>query len=80
MGKKIVKVGVGITKSEKVTASAWTNNGGSLSTLTPALRKILTAICIAQMVMIAVTAATLGAFVSSNVSDTISRESAVVWC
>ena len=70
MGVKRVKVGdeTSSTTSEGVRTSAWTDNGGKFSTLSAPLRKVLGVICMGQLVIVAVTAATLGAFINSNVS------------
>ena len=70
MGIKRVKVGdeTSSTTSEGVRTSAWTDNGGTFSTLSAPLRKILAGISISQLVIVVVTAATLGAFINSNVS------------
>ena len=69
MNKK-VKVGVETSKtiSKTATTSAWTDNGGKYNTISRPLRKVLTGIGIGQVLMVVVTAATLGAFVNANVS------------
>ena len=70
MVNKKVTVDVETSKSASTTAttSAWTNNGGKNNTLSGPLRKVLTGIGIGQVLMVVVTAATLGAFVNANVS------------
>ena len=72
---KQVKVGVETTEtiSRTGTMSAWTENGGKINTLSAPLRKVLArkvlaVISIGQLLMVVVTAATLGAFVNANVS------------
>ena len=68
MGKNI-KVGEDRSKAATGTArtSAFINDGRVLNRLTSPLRKVLTGLSIGQVLMVAVTAATLGAFVNSNV-------------
>ena len=56
------------TTSETARSLAWTDNGGKISSLSPSLRKILAGLSIGQLMVVAVSAATLGAFVNSNVS------------
>ena len=77
MGRKVVKVDVQTSKTTSETARslAWTDNGGTMtdnggkiSMLSPALRKVLAGLSIGQLMVVAVSAATLGAFVNSNVS------------
>ena len=68
MGKNM-KVGEDRSKTATETArtSACINDGRVLNRLTSPLRKVLTGLSIGQVLMVAVTAATLGAFVNSNV-------------
>ena len=70
MGRKFVKVDVQTSKTTLETARslAWTDNGGKISTLPPSLRKVLAGLSIGQLMVVAVSAAILGAFVNSNVS------------
>ena len=67
MGKNQVQVAMetSMTTSEQAREPAWTDNGRKINTLTLPFRKVLTGFSIGQFV--AVTAATLGAFVNSNV-------------
>ena len=69
---KSVKVGIMNTKfTSGLTAGSKcaTNNAGQMTTKFPsAALKILTGLCIGQMVMIAAAAGTLGFFVNKNVS------------
>ena len=70
MMNKRVKVGVETSETISRTAStsARTENGGKINTLSAPLRKVLAGISIGQLLMVVVTAATLGAFVNANVS------------
>ena len=66
MGKKAIKLAVNNSKdSAEVTRPAWT--GEKISSLSPSVRKILTGLSVGQIMIVAVSAATLGAFVNSNV-------------
>ena len=67
MGKKGGKVDVQKSKDTLETArtSAWSETDGKIQS--PILRPLLIGLCVAQMIMIAVSSATLGAFVNSNV-------------
>ena len=69
MGKKNIKVGNNLNKhSEMSRTSAWADRGKKTSArLYPSFRHILIGLSVCQMVMVAVSAATLGAFVNSNV-------------
>ena len=69
MGKNKVQVVMETSKttSEQVRTSAWNDNGRKINTLTPLLRKLLTGLSIGQLVIVAISAATIGAFVNSNV-------------
>ena len=64
--KKQLKVDVETSKSipRTATTSAWTDYGGNINTL----RKWLTGISIAQVLVVAATAGTLGLLVNANVS------------
>ena len=56
-----------MTTSVQAREPAWTDNGRKINTLTSPFRKVLTGFSIGQFLIVAVTAATLGAFVNSNV-------------
>ena len=65
MGKK---VGNNATEdSDMSRTSAWSDKGRNQSALSPSFRTILIGLSVGQMIMVAVSAATLGAFVNSNV-------------
>ena len=70
MGRKFVKVDVQTSKTTSETARslAWTDNGGEISSLPLSLRKVLAGLSIGQLILVAVSDATMGAFVNSNVS------------
>ena len=69
MGKKAIKVAVKNSKDNaEVARPAWTGNTSeTISSLSPSVRKILTGLSVGQIMIVAVSAATLGAFVNSNV-------------
>ena len=68
MGKKANKVGNNSKEnSEMSRTSAWADRGGKTRALSPSFRRIMTGLSVGQMIMFAVSAATLGAFVNSNV-------------
>ena len=68
MGKKANKVGNNSKEnSEMSRPSAWADRGGKTRALSPSFRQIMTGLSVGQMIMVTVSAATLGAFVNSNV-------------
>ena len=75
MGKKDNRVGVRNSTSsfEAMETSVRTANSGKIQALSPPVGKILTGLCISQMVMLVVSSATLGAFVNSNVRHNFFR-------
>ena len=72
MGKRAVKVGNNSkVKSEMSRTSAWADRGSKTSALSPKFRQILTGLIVSQMIMVAGLAATLGAFVNTNVRNLV---------
>ena len=72
MGKSAGKVGNNSKEnSEMSRTSAWADRGSKTSALSPKFRQILTGLIVGQMFMVAVLAATLGAFVSINVRNLV---------
>ena len=68
MGKKTVKVESNSKdNSELSRTSAWADRDRPNSRLSSSFRQILVAFSVGQVIMVAVSAATLGAFVNSNV-------------
>ena len=67
---KTAKVGVlnSSDTSETTRNTAWADKREAMDSQIPSLRKLLTGFCIGQVIMVTVTAATLGVFVNSNVS------------
>ena len=68
MGKNAVSVGNNSKENSEMSRNlAWADRGGKPSALSPAFRHILTGLSVGQMIMVAVSAVTLGTFVNSNV-------------